>query len=171
MCQIAKGTGKKPAMGEVTALTGGLESAVLDLSAYALPMQPAIGGTIMFTTEDNMEEVDISKLQDVFKESLMDVSASTDLGMLEIVEILEKIRVEKVGEIRKAVENLGKYDEKVEPLSMGLEKVIEATSVATDLNTDEITEILTEKSDASVEDLVLRLHEKSKHDRYNLCAY
>ena len=125
----------------------------------------------MFTAEDPMERVDISKLQDVFRESLMDVSASTNLEMLEIVEILENIRVEKVGEIRKAVENLGKYDEKVEPLSMGLEKVIEATSVATDLNTDEITEILTEKSDASVEDLVLRLHEKSKHDRFNLCAY
>ena len=125
----------------------------------------------MFTAEDPMERVDISKLQDVFRESLMDVSASTNLEMLEIVEILENIRVEKVGEIRKAVENLGKHGEKVEPLSMGLEKVIEATSVATDLNTDEITEILTEKSDASVEDLVLRLHEKSKHDRYNLCAY
>lgn len=125
----------------------------------------------MFTAEDPMERVDISKLQDVFRESLMDVSASTNLEMLEIVEILENIRVEKVGEIRKAVENLGKHGEKVEPLSMGLEKVIEATSVATDLNTDEITEILTEKSDASVEDLVLRLHEKSKHDRFNLCAY
>lgn len=125
----------------------------------------------MFPFEESMEKADVTKLHDVIHESIMSVSEATHLHMDEIVSLLEKLRVDRVGQIENAIKALGKYDTLSEPLSSGLEGVIHTISIATDLDTEEITEVLTERSDADFDELVARLREKSRNHRWNLAAF
>lgn len=124
----------------------------------------------MLPIEDHMERTDVSKLHDVIQESIQSVSEATHLDTQEVVGLLEKVRVDRVSEVKSAISELGGYETVSEPLSSGIEMVIHTISIATDLDTDSITEILTERDDAEFDDLVFRLREKSRSNRWNLGA-
>ena len=99
------------------------------------------------------------------------MATSTNLRPNEVLSILENIQVKMVGELRDAVEEIEDIDivesNRVDPekLSWEIERVIEAISFATDLNTEEITTIFSNKPGASVADVSYRLHKQSAHDR------
>jgi len=98
------------------------------------------------------------------------MAASTSLQPSEALDILENIHVEMVGGIRDAIYALENDKESVrrvdpEKLSWEIEKAIGAISVATDLDTDEITTIFSDKPGASLADVSYRLHVQSAHDR------
>lgn len=118
--------------------------------------------------EDVMERSDMSKLQDVMEESILAVAEKNHLEAREVIDLLEKLKVNRVAKIRAAIDQMGSRD--AGALSSGLEKVIHAIAIATDLDTDEITDILTARSDASLEELAWKLREKSRSNRWNLGA-
>jgi len=112
------------------------------------------------------EKMDIKKLIKFVDQTVSTMAASTNLQPGEALNILENIQVEMVGELRNAVNALGEVSF-VDPakLSMEIEKAIAAISVATDLNTEEITTIFSSKPGASLGDVTYRLHRQSAHDR------
>ena len=128
----------------------------------------------MMTTQQSermaFEKVEIEKLEKFVNETVSTMAASTNLEPSEALDILENIQVEMVGELRSVVNVLGNAKEaakRVDPakLSWEIEKAIEAISVATDLDTDEITTIFSMNPGASLADVSYRLHRQSAHDR------
>ncbi len=128
---------------------------------------------MMMTQEsdrDAFEKMDIESLEKFVNETVSTMAASTSLQPSEALDILENIRVEMLSELKGEVEALGNVKEvvkRVDPakLSWEIEKAIEAISIATDLNTDEITTIFSMKPGASLSDVSYRLHVQSGHDR------
>lgn len=128
----------------------------------------------MMTTQQSermaFEKMDIEKLEKFVNETVSTMASSTNIQPDEALDILENIQVEMVGELRSAVTALGsenKVVSRVDPakLSWEIERAIEAISNATDLNTDEITTIFSNKPGASLADVAYRLHAQSAHDR------
>jgi len=128
---------------------------------------------MMMTQEsdrETFEKMDIESLENFVNETVSTMAASTSLQPSEALDILENIQVEMVSELKGEVEALGNVKEvvkRVDPakLSWEIEKAIEAISIATDLNTDEITTIFSMKPGASLADVSYRLHVRSRHDR------
>ena len=103
------------------------------------------------TTEQMVPEyVIVEQLHHIVEDALDDIARTTKLTSFEVLQILEEIDMKS---FHKASEN-----------------AIKKIAVATDLNSEEISEILTEKMHASLDDVVNRLHEKSKADRKNLAS-
>lgn len=122
-------------------------------------------------TSNPSERVDMQKLGTVVENAVRSISAKTSLAENEVLDILEKVRVTMVGELRRAVEILearGMIQAVDESrLSAAIEEAIEEISNATDLNTDEITEVFTKEEGASLEHIVFRLRARSVLDRAN----
>lgn len=116
-----------------------------------------------------LDRVDVEKLVRVVNEAVALVAVSTSLPTHEVLDILESIHVEMVGELKTALMAMG--NERVSKgmdaakMSRAIERAIASISYATDLDTDEITTIFSKKPGASVEDVVYRLHEQSRVDR------
>jgi hypothetical protein len=116
------------------------------------------------------EKMDVERLEKFVGETVMTMAASTCIRPEEVLDILESIRVEMVGELKGAVETLGKDREAVKRMDSAklcweIEKAIEAISVATDLDTDEITTIFSSKPGANLADVAFRLHAQSAQNR------
>jgi restriction endonuclease len=109
-------------------------------------------------------KTEIERLDMIVHESIKAFSITTHLAQNEVVEILGKINVEALNEVQAAVENL-KGIEGIDTvrIAVAVEETIRAIAATTGLDTDEISKILTEKSGATVEDMVHRLHEMSRH--------
>lgn len=112
---------------------------------------------------NTLERMNAEKLGMIVNGSIKAVSVMNNITKSEVVEILEKIHVTAVGEVQQAVENLGGIEGiDVIRLAVGIEETIKSISDMTNLNAGEITEIFTKKDGAPVEDIVSRLHAKSK---------
>ena len=110
--------------------------------------------------------MDIEKLGMIVNESIKAFSITTHLAQNEVVEILGKIDVEMLDEVQAAVDNLKGIDGiDTVRIAVAVEETIKAIAATTNLDTDEISAILTERNGASVEDIVRRLHEKSRVPR------
>jgi len=111
-------------------------------------------------------KMDIEKLGMIVNESIKAFSITTHLAQNEVVEILGKIDVEMLDEVQAAVDNLKGIDGiDTVRIAVAVEETIKAIAATTNLDTDEISAILTERNGASVEDIVRRLHEKSRVPR------
>ena len=106
---------------------------------------------------------DIEKLGLIVNETIMAFSIATHLAQHEVVDILGKICVETLDEVQTAVENL-KGIEGIDTvrIAVAVEETIKAIAATTNLCTDEISKILTESHEATVEIIVHRLYEKSQ---------
>lgn len=110
-----------------------------------------------------LDRIYIEKLGMTVNGSIKAVSIINSLTKADVVGILEKIHVTTIGDVQKAVENLeGIEDIDVIRLTVGIEETLKAISDITNLDIGEITEIITKKNGAPVEDIVNRLHTKSK---------
>jgi hypothetical protein len=111
-------------------------------------------------------KMDIERLGMIVNESIKAFSITTHLAQNEVVEILGKIDVEVLDEVQATVESL-KGIEGIDTvrITVAVEETIKAIAATTNLNTDEISEILTERNGATVEDIVHRLYEKSRVTR------
>ena len=110
--------------------------------------------------------MDIDRLGMIVNESIRAFSITTHLAQNEVVEILGKINIDVLDEVQAAVENL-KGIEGVDTvrITVAVEETIKAIAATTNLDTDAISKILTERDGATVEDIVHRLHEKSQDIR------
>jgi len=102
------------------------------------------------------------------------MATSISLQPSEALNLLEGIHVEMLGELNYKIEAIKNNSNNAnvkhigaEKLSWEIEKAIKAISVATDLNTDEITSIFSNTPDASLEDVSYRLRRQSAHDRFS----
>lgn len=112
---------------------------------------------------NTLERINVEILAKIVNGSIKAVSVMNSITKSEVVEILEKIHVTAVGEVQQAVENLeGIEGIDVIRLAVGIEETIKSISDMTNLNAGEITGIFTKKDGAPVEDIVSRLHAKSK---------
>ena len=111
-------------------------------------------------------KMDIDRLGMIVNESIRAFSITTHLAQNEVVEILGKINIDVLDEVQAAVENL-KGIEGVDTvrITVAVEETIKAIAATTNLDTDAISKILTERDGATVEDIVHRLHEKSQDIR------
>lgn len=111
---------------------------------------------------------DIGRLGMIVNESIKAFSITTHLAQSEVVEVLGKINIEVLDEVQAAVDNLqGIEGVDTVRIAVAVEETIKAIAATTNLDTDEISAILTEKDGASVEDIVHRLHERSRLGRSN----
>jgi uncharacterized hydantoinase/oxoprolinase family protein len=127
--------------------------------------------TPQFTvTAAGPDKRDIEKLGNVIKEAVMSISNASSLSADEVLDLLEKVHVEMVRELQGRVESLEDRGEirRVDPvtLSNAIEEAIEVIATATDLDTEEITDIFTAEPGASVDNIVHRLRAKSTHNRF-----
>ena len=110
--------------------------------------------------------MDIEKLGMIVNESINAFSITTHLAQNEVVEILGRINVEVLDEVQAAVESLeGIEGIDTVRIAVAVEETIKAIAAITNLGADEISAILTERNGASVEDIVHRLHERSRVPR------
>ena len=96
------------------------------------------------------EEVVVEQLHHVVEASIGTIAKATSLSDEEVLHLLEEIDMPK---FRKATE-----------------EAVRRISIATDLNSGEIWNIFTENRSAGLDELVMKLHEKSKADRKNLAS-
>ena len=129
---------------------------------------------MVLTTQFNAtpsERMDMEKLAGVVNDAITAVSRKTRLPEHEVLDILEKVRVNMVGDLKHAIQTLEDAGEipHVDPeqLSMALEAVIGSIAEATDLNTDEITEVLTMQQGATFDNVVFHLRTRSRIGRSN----
>lgn len=108
------------------------------------------------------EEQEIERLCKAVTESVWTISAVTALSEREIFSVLAKLHVEKAAEIHRAVlaledahsiQRVGKNK-----LGIVIEEVISVIARGVGLDADELTEVLTEKRQGNVEDLIYWLH-------------
>lgn len=110
-----------------------------------------------------LEKVNIEKLCQIVHGSIKAISVMTNIKKNDVIRILGKVRVAALDEVQEAVEHLEcTKDIDVVRLTVGIEETIKAIADTTHLDIDEITGILAKKNGASVEDIVNRLHAKSK---------
>ncbi len=107
-------------------------------------------------------KLDIDRLCMIVNESIKAFSITTHLAQNEVIGILGKIKVGVLDEVQAAVENLQDIEgiDKV-GIAVAIEETFKAIMANTNLDAGKISEILTEKSGATVGDIVHRLHEKS----------
>ena len=117
------------------------------------------------------ERMDMEKLAMVVNDGITSISGKTGLPENEVLDLLEKVRVEMVGDLKKAIialEERGAIPN-LDPglLGMALEEAIGAIVEATDLNTNEVTEVLTTQEGASFDRIVFHLRSRSCIGRAN----
>lgn len=129
----------------------------------------------MMTTSQSQkwehEKADAERFEKFMGEKVSAMATSISLELEEVLDILQNIHVEMVGELRTAVEALEGTQRALQrvdsaKLSREIERLIEAVSYATDLDTEEITDIFSGKPGASLSDVSLRLHERSREYRF-----
>jgi uncharacterized protein YidB (DUF937 family) len=116
-----------------------------------------------------MERVDMEKLGNIVQGAVSSVSYQTGMTENEVMSLVCKLRVEMVGEIKGVLDNLAARGELSYPdtakLGRILEGAIRSIADATDLDTAEITEILSREPWTSVDIVVKPLRIRSRIDR------
>ena len=129
-------------------------------------------GTAQQPEHYDYESIYLKNLENYVNRIVSTMAISTNLHPSEVLDILECVKVEMLSELRYEIEVL-EDDFNNEPvrrvgsakLSWEMEKAIKAIAFATDLSTDEITTIFSQKTGASLTDVAYRLRRQSAHDR------
>ena len=114
------------------------------------------------------EQIDLEKLRAVLDAAIDRVAKASGFSKMEALEVLERVRVEMIGEIKRALEALDNgalvqhTDEAQLVKSVG--QAIASICNATNLDTDEVTTILTEEVGAPTDTLVHRLRAKTRQE-------
>ncbi len=118
-----------------------------------------------------MEREDIEKLEKVLKDAISHVCSSTGLSESEAMDVLWNVRVELSSQLKGAIESLQRQSVIKQTdsakLATALEGAIRMISDATDLNTDEITDMFTRLKGANWDKIVARIRTKSRMDRFD----
>ncbi len=116
-----------------------------------------------------MERQDMEKLEKVIKEAISSVSSSTGLSESEVMDVFWNVRVQMTSELRSAISSLQQQGviKQTDPvkLALAMEHAIRMIAEATDLNTDELTDMFTRLKGASWEKFIARIRTKSRMDR------
>ncbi len=118
-----------------------------------------------------IEQQDVEKLEMVIRQAISSIGSSCGLSESEVMDVLGNVRVSMSSELKSAVESLQKQgiikpvDSSI--LSRALEQGYRMVAQATDLNTDELTDMFTRLKGANMDKIVARIHTKSRLDRFD----
>jgi hypothetical protein len=109
-------------------------------------------------TELAADKDDIEKLGKVVAGAFGAIASATGLSEKEVLHVLEDIHVDMLKDVLK--EGID-----VDVLKNGIQEAIKTISLATALDTEQITEVFTAKRNTSLNDIVNRLHDRSQLNR------
>ena len=116
-----------------------------------------------------MERTDTDKLCNIVKDAISSASYSCGISEDALVQILGKLQVEMVGQMKGYLESLmmrGEIDRMdAKNLSKALETAIRSIADATDLDTSEICEIFVREKFSNLDVIVESLRARSRMDR------
>ena len=101
---------------------------------------------------------DIKKLNMIVAKSFEAIANATGLSEKEVLRAIKDTDVEMLGDVLKDGVN-------VDALKEGIQEAIKKISLATALETGQITEIFAAKKDANLDDIVMRLHHRAQTNR------
>lgn len=104
------------------------------------------------------EQDDIEKLRNVVVGAFGAIMKATGLSEKEVLHVIEDVHVEMLKDVLKE----GIH---ADELKTGIQEAIKIISLATDLDTEQISDIFTAKKNTDINDIVSRLHDKSQANR------
>lgn len=104
------------------------------------------------------DQVDIEKLTKIVAEAFGAIANATGLSENEVLHVIEDTHVEMLKDVLKDGIN-------VDVLKEGIQEAIKNISLATGLDTEQISDIFTAKKNTNLKDIVSRLHDSSQVNR------
>ncbi len=105
------------------------------------------------------EQDDIKKLTKIVADAFGAIANATGLSEKEVLHVIEDIHVEMLKDVLKGGIHM-------DVLKKGIQDAIKVIALATDLDTQQISEIFTAKKNTNINDIVSRLHDKSQTNRW-----
>ena len=113
------------------------------------------------------EQDDINKLTKIVEDAFGAIANATGLSNKEVLDVMEDLHIEMLGDVLTEGIHADKLKKGVdmEALEEGIQDAIKVISLATDLDTQQISDAFTEKKNTSINDLAKRLHDSSQSNR------
>jgi hypothetical protein len=113
------------------------------------------------------EQDDIKKLTKIVEDAFGAIANATGLSDKEVLHVMEDLHVDMLKDVLKEGIHADKLMEGVdmEVLEKGIQDAIKVISLATDLDTQQISDTFTEKKNTNINDIVSRLHDRSQTNR------
>ncbi len=113
------------------------------------------------------EQDDIKMLTKIVEDAFGAIANATGLSDKEVLDVMEDLHIDMLADVLKKgihADTLKKgVDMKV--LEKGIQDAIKVISLATDLDTQQISDTFTEKKNTNINDIVSRLHDRSQSNR------
>lgn len=109
-------------------------------------------------TELAADQVDIEKLTKIVAEAFGAIANATGLSEKEVLHVIEDTHVEMLKDVLKDGINM-------DALKEGIQEAIKNISLATGLDTEQISDIFTAKKNTNLKDIVSRLHDGGQVNR------
>lgn len=122
---------------------------------------------IPFAAAQQTEENDIAKLTAIVDDAIEVIASKTGLTKDETLEILEEFTIAEL----RTKKPVSKKSFNASKFIKAMDKGVKAIAYATGLNSTEISTIFTKEQHVAIPDIVLRLREKSKQNRWSLSHY
>ncbi len=107
------------------------------------------------------EQIDIDRLSKFVKQAFEEIVNASGLTEKEVLHVVEDIHVEMVKDVPEG--NIA--------LKKAIQEAIKKISLATNLDTEQITHVFSEKKNTNLNDIVSRLHIRSQDNRENFVSY
>lgn len=109
-------------------------------------------------TERVADQDDIKKLSKVVKEAFGAIAKAAGISEKEVLHVIGGIHVDMLKDVLKE-------DIHADVLKESIQEAIKSISLATDLDTEQITDIFSAKRDANLNDIVIQLHDRMQVNR------
>ena len=109
-------------------------------------------------TERVADQDDIKKLSKIVKEAFGAIAKAAGISEKEVLHVIGGIHVDML-------KNVLKEDIHADVLKESIQEAIKSISLATDLDTEQITDIFSAKRDANLNDIVIQLHDRMQVNR------
>ena len=109
-------------------------------------------------TERVADQDDIKKLSKIVKEAFGAIAKAAGISEKEVLHVIGGIHVDMLKDVLKE-------DIHADVLKESIQEAIKSISLATDLDTEQITDIFSAKRDANLNDIVIQLHDRMQVNR------
>ncbi len=113
------------------------------------------------------EQDDIKKLTKIVEDAFGAIANATGLSDKEVLRVVEDLHIDMLADVVKKGIHADKLKEGVDMkvLEKGIQDAIKVISLATDLDTQRISDTFTEKKNTNINDIAIRLHDRSQFNR------
>lgn len=113
------------------------------------------------------EQDDLKKLTKIVEDAFGAIANATGLSDNEVLHVMEDLHIDMLKDVLKKGIHADRLKKGVdmEVLEKGIQDAIKVIALATDLDTQQISDTFTEKQNTNINDLVNRLHDNSQTNR------